>query len=95
MENWQIEEALKSIESNPDSYITGATAKDWLTMLASQKDIADRFVAHASAIWNKAFPDDLDGWEYGAQLERCVTDKIAELEARIAALEDEKWESEQ
>lgn len=42
-------------------------------------DTAERFIGHANAIWNAAFPDDIDGWEYGAQLERCVTDKIREL----------------
>ncbi len=47
--------------------------------LEDQRDIANRFSAHANAILNAAFPDDLDGWEYGAQLERCVIQEIEDL----------------
>ena len=49
--------------------------------LGKRRDIAERFTAHANAIWNAAFPDDKNGWEYGAQLERCVIDRIGDLQA--------------
>jgi hypothetical protein len=54
------------------------------------RDVADRFVAHANAIWNAAFPDDPNGWAYGAQLERCVIGKLTEQAKRIKELEAER-----
>ncbi|MBN2306089.1 MAG: hypothetical protein JXQ72_16520 [Anaerolineae bacterium] len=54
--------------------------------LENQRDIAQRFTAHATAIWNKVFPGEPNGWEYGAQLERCVIQEINELRAEIARL---------
>lgn len=40
------------------------------------KDTAERFVNHVNNIWNTFFPDDIDGWEYGAQAERCIVEKF-------------------
>ncbi len=55
--------------------------------LESQRDIAERFTAHANAIWNAAFPGEIDGWEYGAQLERCVKNEISRLQRKVKLLE--------
>lgn len=48
-------------------------------LLLERDDVATRFVAHTEAIWNAAFPDDPNGWEYGGQIERCVIDEITNL----------------
>lgn len=53
--------------------------------LENQRDTAERFVKHATSIWNVAFPDDPDGWEYGTQLERSVSHLIAEMRAALGA----------
>lgn len=55
--------------------------------LLNEADIAERFTAHANAIWNAAFPDEIDDWEYGAQLERCVKNEIDRLQRKVKLLE--------
>lgn len=38
-------------------------------------------------IWDTAFPDETDGWEYPGQIGRSVIDEIKRLQQRISELE--------